>query len=150
METIYRTKKRINNLHYKNNGTRNSLYLVNSLYLFPRRLYSDSSNLGTSNLVNPNLVTCSEQQRKEKKAEIYKKGFPAVFKDMSKMKIDNYLAITKFIVRPLALFSLKEVPGIYMITNKDTNKIYIRYIWKRCFLLKKHKGLNYLSIFIHF
>lgn len=113
MERIYRTKKTINyfGFHYGNS---------NPLYLFPTRYYSHSSNLGTSN-----VVTSSEQWCKEKKAEIYKKGFTAVFKDMSLMKDKQYFAITNSTVRPLALFNLKNVPGIYMITNKVNKKFYI-------------------------
>src|SRR5437773_3177673 len=35
----------------------------------------------------------SEEWCKEKKVEIYKKGFPAVFEDMSKIKKSDYFAI---------------------------------------------------------
>lgn len=106
-----------NNLQvgYRSSGLRGSVCLVYSLYLYPRRCYSDSSN----------LVTQSEQVCIEKKAEIYKKGFPAIFKDMSKMKDKFYLASTKDRLRHLTLFSLKNVPGIYMITNNTTKKFYI-------------------------
>ena len=121
MERIYRinnitnNRKNAFNIQYGTRGIRGSLYLVNSLYLFPIRYYSDNSK----------LVTSEKQICKEKKAEIYKKGFPAIFQDMSKMKQRDYFAITKSIVKPLALVSLKGVPGIYMITNKVTKKFYI-------------------------
>lgn len=92
MERIYRIKHTKNNLNIGINigitgtlsGIRGSLYLANSLYSFPIRYFSESSN----------LVTSSEQGCKEKKAEMYKKEFPAVFQDMSKMKEKNYFAIT--------------------------------------------------------
>lgn len=101
-------------------GIRGSICLVNYLNLFTRRYYSDSSKLVTSN-----LVIYLKHECKEKKEEIHKKGFPAVFQYMSKMKEDNYFAITKLLARPLDLGSLKEVPGIYMITNKVHKKFYI-------------------------
>jgi len=122
MGKIYRTTTTINYSHF---GYNNSLCLVNSLYLFPRRYYSDSSKLDTSNLITSNLVISSEQERKERKAEIYKKGFPAVFQNMSLMKDDNYFAITKSKFRPITLQLLNKVSGIYMISNKVTKKIYI-------------------------
>ena len=71
------------------------------------------------------LVPFSEQWCKEKKVELYKKGFPAVFEDMSQIKKYDYFAITNFTINPLSYYSLKNIPGIYMITNKITKKIYI-------------------------
>jgi group I intron endonuclease len=44
---------------------------------------------------------------------------------MSLIKRDDYFADVKFIVNPISLFSLKRKAGIYMITNKDTKKVYI-------------------------
>lgn len=58
-----------------------------------------------------------------------KKGFPAVFEDMSKLKASGYTfgAITKIGGRekPLSFCSLHKKSGIYMITNKVTKKYYI-------------------------
>jgi len=70
------------------------------------------------------LIPLSEQDCKEKKIEIHKKGFPAVFPDMSKMKDYHYFAITNS-NKHLSFYSFKNIPGIYMITNKVTKKVYI-------------------------
>lgn len=70
------------------------------------------------------LTPFSEQWCKEKKIEIYKKGFPAVFQDMSKMKDHHHFATTNS-NKVLSYYSLKKVPGIYMITNKIKKKFYI-------------------------
>lgn len=69
----------------------------------------------------------SEQWCKNKKVEILKKGLPAVFEDMSKLKASGYFAVTKIEGRekPLSFYSLKDKAGIYMITNKKTKKFYI-------------------------
>ncbi len=83
-----------------------SLTLMNSLYLFPIRYFSDYSKLVNSNLHSSKLSD------KEQKAEIYKKGFPAVFEYMSKLKNKNYFAITKPWAKPLDFLSLKDVQGI--------------------------------------
>jgi GIY-YIG catalytic domain len=48
-----------------------------------------------------------------------------VFCNMSKIRERNYWAITKSVVKPVQLISLKGVPGIYMITNEITKKFYI-------------------------
>lgn len=44
---------------------------------------------------------------------------------MSKLKKSGYFAITNFRNKPLSFYSLNNTPGIYMITNKVTKKIYI-------------------------
>ena len=67
----------------------------------------------------------SDQWCKEKKAEILKNKFPAVFEDMSKLKESGYFAITNFREKPLSFYSLNNIPGIYMLTNKVTKKFYI-------------------------
>lgn len=67
----------------------------------------------------------SEQWCKDKKVEIYKKGFPAIFEDMSKLRVSGYFATTFFREKPLSYYSLNGVSGVYMITNKITKKIYI-------------------------
>ena len=56
-----------------------------------------------------------------------RKGFPAVFEDMSKLKASGYFAVTKIEGRekPLSFKDLKNKAGIYMITNKKTKKFYI-------------------------
>jgi hypothetical protein len=58
---------------------------------------------------------------------LLRKGFPAVFEDMSKLKASGYFAISKIEGRdkPLSFYSLHKKPGIYMITNKVTKKFYI-------------------------
>lgn len=43
------------------------------------------------------------------------------------MKESGYFAITNFRDKPLSFYSLKDTPGIYMITNKVTKKVYIGY-----------------------
>lgn len=73
------------------------------------------------------LSEFSEQWCKKKKAEIYKNKLPAIFEDMSKMKDSGYFAITNFRDKPLSFYSLNNIPGIYMITNKRTKKFYIGY-----------------------
>lgn len=70
------------------------------------------------------LTPFSEQWCKEKKAEILK-ALPAFFEDMSKLKLDGYLAVAKFREKPLSFHCLKDQAGIYMITNKINKKIYI-------------------------
>jgi hypothetical protein len=105
-------------------GGRGLLYLANSLYFFPIRYYS-------SKVIT--LETLSEEKKAEneeklliyRKKELLKKGFPAVFKDMSKLKDENYMAIVKRWAKPINFLSLKKLPGIYMITNKVTKKVYI-------------------------
>lgn len=72
-----------------------------------------------------NISPFSEQWCKEKKAELFKKRFPAIFEDMSQIKNRGYLAITNLEVNPFSLHFLKSIPGIYMISNKVTKKIYI-------------------------
>lgn len=44
---------------------------------------------------------------------------------MSKVKQQDYFAKTLFKDSPLSFHSLKKTPGIYMITNKVTKKIYV-------------------------
>lgn len=44
---------------------------------------------------------------------------------MSKLRAPKYFAITNFRDKPLSFYSLKNVPGIYMLTNKINKKIYI-------------------------
>lgn len=44
---------------------------------------------------------------------------------MSKLKKDRYFAITLFREKPLSFYSLNNIPGVYMITNKVTKKISI-------------------------
>lgn len=77
-------------------------------------------NIATSNSLTP----FSEQWCKEKKAEIFK-NLPAVFEDMSKLKEKNYFATSKVSAKSLSFYNLLGVPGVYMITNKVTKKIYI-------------------------
>lgn len=67
----------------------------------------------------------SDKWCKEKKIEILKAGLPAVFEDMSMVKQSDYFAITRFRDNPLSFYSLNNVAGIYMITNKVTKKYYI-------------------------
>ena len=87
------------------------------------------------------LKPFSEEWCKDKKVEIYKKGFPAVFEDMSKIKNSDYFAINNCTEKPFSLKSLKDTPGIYMITNKITKKIYIGMS-----INIKGRILNYLDI----
>ena len=70
------------------------------------------------------LTPFSEQWCKQKKDEIYKNGFPAVFQDMSKMKDSYYFANTNS-NKVVSFHSLNNTPGIYMITNKTRKKFYI-------------------------
>lgn len=88
-----------------------------------------------------NFTPFSEQWCKQKKAEIYKKGFPVVFEDMSKMKDFGYFATTKSGIKHLSLSLLKDTPGIYMITCKVTKKIYIGMT-----INLKNRLYNYLDI----
>lgn len=101
-----------------------TLTLTNSLYLFPHRYYSDSSNLLSSKLAEEEKKT-EELDRKMLKTDILRKGFPVVFPDMSKIKDKNYWPICKSGIKIVHFISLKGVPGIYMITNKQTKKYYI-------------------------
>jgi predicted GIY-YIG superfamily endonuclease len=62
------------------------------------------------------------------KAEILKKGFPAIFDNMALLKDKNYFAKQPSVNsndKPINFSSLKLKPGIYMITNKVTKKFYI-------------------------
>lgn len=98
--------------------------LRNSLYLFPHRYYSDSSNLLSSKLSEEEKKT-EKLDRKMLKTDILRKGFPVVFPDMSKIRQKNYRPICKPGSKITHFISLKKVPGIYMITNKQTKKYYI-------------------------
>jgi len=104
--------------------------LTNSLYLFPHRYYSDSSNLLASKLSEEEKIIEEKKKIEELdinklKTDIFRKEFPLVFPDMSKIKEQNYYPIIKQGVKYVHLFSLKGVPGIYMITNNITKKYYI-------------------------
>jgi hypothetical protein len=92
-----------------------SSYLVNRFKLVSRP-YSN---------ICSDITPFSEQWCKDKRAEIYRMGFPAVFEDMSKIKDYNYFATNNLGMDNLSYYSLKDTPGIYMITNKKTKKFYI-------------------------
>ena len=110
-----------------------SISKFTSLSLTCRRFYAhstkESSLLATDTKAdnNPNNTPIPEDDlwRKEKIAEIYKKKLPAIFEDMSLLKKKGYFATTNFRTKPLSFYSLFGVPGVYMITNKVTKKIYI-------------------------
>jgi hypothetical protein len=101
--------------------------------VLPTRFGSGNKSLATINNYFPryysafsDLVTFSKEWCKQKKIEMYKKGFNAVFRDMSLMKRSDYFAERKdFVMKPISLRSLKETAGIYMITNKVNKKFYI-------------------------
>lgn len=83
-----------------------------------------SSNVRTFNESNSkpnkpiNSFYSSEIERKEIKKTIFIKGFPAIFKDMSLMKIRSHPHDVKSNSTPLHIGFLKGKPGIYMIENK--------------------------------
>jgi group I intron endonuclease len=79
-------------------------------------------NYNTNVSVEPGML---EESRKLLLAKIYKRGFPAIFQDMSKLKEKNYFSDTKGILEPINISFLKEKAGIYMLTNRVTNKCYI-------------------------
>lgn len=98
---------------------------------------SYSTNVGTSTSTTSTILfnhikladskheLWSDLWCKEKKIEILKKGFPAIFKDMSKLKNKDSFAITKFKENPISFYSLENKRGVYMITNNVTKKFYI-------------------------
>lgn len=92
-------------------------------YLNVARLFSTKPSTAVEGLSDAANFLPSTSN--EKKLARYKAGFPAVFEDMSKLKIYKYFAVTKFRDKPLSFYSLKNRAGIYMITNKITKKIYI-------------------------
>lgn len=87
---------------------------------------------------NSTLEPFSKLWCKQTKLDLLKKGFPARFENMSKLKHKDYFAITstnrnnptlgeKAAVTPppFSWYSLEKMAGIYMITNKVTKKFYI-------------------------
>lgn len=119
-----RIENRIKN-NIKNLQVGHNLQIGDNLQVGENLQVGHNLQVGENLHVDNKLVPFSEQWCKEKKAEIFRNGFPAIFQDMSKMKEQNYFAINKFIVKPLSLFSLKGKPGVYMITNKVNKKFYI-------------------------
>lgn len=93
----------INKRHWAGNGT---------------RLYSELTKKDI-------LQDLSKQKCKEIKIEFFKKGFVAVFEDMSLMKHEDYYTRSKNSMHYFNIESFKGKPGIYMITNKVNKKFYI-------------------------
>lgn len=83
-------------------------------------------NYNTNVSVEPGML---EERGKLLLAKIYKRGFPAIFQDMSKLKEKNYFSDTKGIIEPINLSFLKEKAGIYMITNKKNEKFLHRVVY---------------------
>lgn len=99
---------------------------TNSIYLFTKRHYSDSSKIPNKNIITQvQKVSDKNNTTKTLKIDLLRKGFPLVFPDMSKIKETNYFPIIKQGLKYVHLCSLKRVAGIYMITNKVTKKYYI-------------------------
>jgi len=68
----------------------------------------------------------SEEWCKIKKAQFFKNGLPAVFDNMARLGDKKVFAKTSdSIDKPINFYTLKDTPGIYMITNKITKKFYI-------------------------
>jgi group I intron endonuclease len=94
------------------------------------RCFSDYTNrpLETSNITisasDSSIQPLSDIECKEKKAQVLK-NLPAVFEDMSKLKQSGYFAITNFRKKPLSYYSLVNTPGIYLITNNISKKLYV-------------------------
>jgi hypothetical protein len=84
-----------------------------------RNSFSSRSTLNTK-------YKYSEEWCKIKKAQFFKNGLPAVFDNMAQLRDDNFCAKTSNSINKTINFtSLREIPGIYMITNKVTKKFYI-------------------------